>query len=49
MERALTAAFFAQRPQALPLYETLNTIKIDVSGFSPRETAGEILRVTEEL
>ena len=33
----------------LPLYETLNTIKIDVSGFSPRETAGEILRVTEEL
>ncbi len=23
MERALTAAFFAQRPQALPLYETL--------------------------
>ena len=33
----------------LPLYETLNTIKIDVSGFSPRETAGEILRITEEL
>ena len=30
----------------LPLYETLNTIKIDVSGFSPRETAGEILRET---
>lgn len=33
----------------LPLYEKLNTIKIDVSGFSPQETAGEILRATEEL
>ena len=33
----------------LPLYEKLNTRKIDVSGFSQQETAGEILRATEEL